>query len=87
MAVYQVKEGCPGCGVCQNICPVNAIIPTGLAVKISDTCIDCGVCMPLCPVGLIEKTPEQLEQVKAAAMKADKENGRRKADAQTDSGV
>lgn len=86
MAVYKVKEGCPGCGVCQNICPVNAIIPsTGLAVKISDTCIDCGVCEAVCPVGLIEKALVQVQAATKAT--ADKENGRRKADAQTYSGV
>lgn len=54
--MYQVKDGCPGCGACQDICPVNAIVlSTGLAMKITDTCIDCGVCAPVCPVNLIEK--------------------------------
>jgi NAD-dependent dihydropyrimidine dehydrogenase PreA subunit len=55
--MYRIKEGCPGCGACLNICPVNAIIPGGsLAVSIAGDCIDCGLCAGLCPVGLIEKS-------------------------------
>lgn len=62
--MYSVKEGCPGCGACQNVCPVNAITPgSGLAVVISEDCIGCGVCAGTCPIGLIERVPENAPPV------------------------
>lgn len=58
--MYTVKEGCPGCGACQGVCPVNAITPgSGLAVVINEDCIGCGVCAGTCPIGLIERVPEK----------------------------
>ena len=56
--MFRVKEGCPGCGACDYICPVGAINPgSGLGVVISGDCVDCGVCVGTCPVRLIEKAP------------------------------
>ena len=51
--MYVIKEGCPGCGACLDVCPVNAIKPGKLAVTISSDCIDCGICKAACPIGLI----------------------------------
>ncbi len=56
--MYQVKDGCPGCGNCLAVCPVDAITPNGLGVTITDKCIDCGVCVSACPIGLIYQTPK-----------------------------
>lgn len=57
--MFRVKDDCPGCGACDNICPVGAITPgPGLGVVISTDCIDCGVCAGTCPIRLIEKIPE-----------------------------
>ncbi|MEW6423176.1 MAG: 4Fe-4S binding protein [Bacillota bacterium] len=58
--MYRVKEGCPGCGACDNICPVGAITAgSGLGVVITDDCIDCGVCVGTCPIRLIVKVTEK----------------------------
>lgn len=56
--MYSVKDGCPGCGACLGVCPVNAIVPGNLAVTITAECVDCGVCVSKCPIRLIEKAFE-----------------------------
>lgn len=56
--MHIVKEGCPGCGACLGICPVDAIRPQNLGVTVAQTCVDCGLCVAACPVGLIEKAAE-----------------------------
>lgn len=63
--MYIVKAGCPGCGSCQNVCPVGAITQDGIGVKIDDKCVDCGFCVHSCPVRLIEPgpVPAQVESV------------------------
>ncbi|MBN1225952.1 MAG: 4Fe-4S binding protein [Deltaproteobacteria bacterium] len=44
------EENCTGCGVCKNVCPVDAI--TGKKKELHtidpDTCIRCGACMAAC---------------------------------------
>ena len=48
------QDKCTGCGVCVDICPVDAItMKDGKAVIDEDACIDCGVCVSECPVEAI----------------------------------
>jgi Fe-S-cluster-containing hydrogenase component 2 len=45
-----------GCNNCFNICPVDAIYPTGTADKIAilDHCVYCGACEHSCPYDVLE---------------------------------
>ena len=45
-----------GCNNCFNICPVDAIYPTGTADKIAtlDHCVYCGACAHSCPYDVLE---------------------------------
>ena len=55
MSVKIDNEKCTGCGVCVDVCPVNALeIKDGKAV-VSDDCIDCGVCINECPTEAISQ--------------------------------
>lgn len=55
MAVQVNNEKCTGCGVCVEVCPVNAIkVENGKAV-IGGECVDCGGCIAQCPVEAISK--------------------------------
>lgn len=91
--MFRVKEGCPGCGACDNICPVGAITPgSGLGVVISADCIDCGVCAGTCPIRLIEKVPESdSTAVKSTGKKSPPAEGSQvkggSTDAEADSGL
>ena len=45
---------CTGCGLCKNICPVNAIEMLSdsegfIHPTVSDSCINCGICTKKCP--------------------------------------
>lgn len=47
-------EICTGCGVCMEICPVDAIVMNnGIAKIIVDKCRGCYACQNACPAGAI----------------------------------
>ncbi len=41
--------GCIGCKICENVCPVSAIVVDGVAKVDYNKCIKCGVCAEKCP--------------------------------------
>ena len=53
--MYSVDESiCTGCGVCEDVCPREAIsITQGVAVIDHHICNDCGSCFSVCPQGAI----------------------------------
>jgi len=55
--------GCIGCGLCQKICPNNAIhVEQNLAYIDYDKCDSCGLCATVCPKHLIADN-KKLEEV------------------------
>jgi Fe-S-cluster-containing hydrogenase component 2 len=60
MSVVVNQEKCAGCGVCIEVCPVQAI-SLNLKRKAqinSEKCIECGKCARECPNQAIELAPE-----------------------------
>ena len=57
---YQVSDKCAGCGVCEKICPVSAIVmktKKGASVKqprFTSRCEHCQGCVNLCPLRAIQ---------------------------------
>ncbi len=51
------KDACLGCGSCEAVCPVGAIIlqDDGKAEVDQDACLDCGACVGACPVEAISQ--------------------------------
>ena len=60
------EEECTGCGKCEEVCPMDAIVVNEVSHIIKDRCIGCGVCVSKCPSDAIhlrnkEKTIEPPE--------------------------
>ena len=55
MAVIIDAEKCEGCGVCVDVCPMEAITmnDNDKAVVDADVCGDCGACVDECPTEAI----------------------------------
>lgn len=51
----QVDEAkCKGCGICENVCPTEAIIVVGKKAKVDDKkCLACSHCWDQCPEGAL----------------------------------
>ena len=43
------SEKCTGCGICVDVCPVNAIEVNQEAVVNDETCTGCAACVSECP--------------------------------------
>ena len=49
MAAVVDKDKCTGCGLCVDVCPVEAITLDEVAKIAADICTDCGKCIEECP--------------------------------------
>ena len=50
MAVQIDQEKCNGCGLCVDVCPLQAISLENDKAKVDqDTCTECGQCVDECP--------------------------------------
>lgn len=47
------KDKCTGCGLCADICPIEAIKLEDEIAVVNDECIECGICVDTCPVEAI----------------------------------
>ena len=52
---FFANDGCIGCGLCQTICPVNAIqMEEGRPVWVKEQCVHCLGCLHRCPAASIQ---------------------------------
>lgn len=55
MTIYKIiKERCSACGLCADICPVEAISQIGEYMIDAGVCNGCGLCREDCPSGAID---------------------------------
>jgi ferredoxin len=55
VAIIVNPDECTGCGICADICPVEAIELNDVAEIDEETCTECGTCLGECPVEAISE--------------------------------
>ena len=50
---------CTGCGICQDVCPQDAVRVTRVAAIDVTRCTGCGTCVMYCPQGAIRLLPDE----------------------------
>ena len=61
--IYIDEEKCAGCGVCEDVCPVEAVqVSDGVARIDQDRCNECQACVEACPNEAILVVIEPAEQ-------------------------
>jgi ferredoxin len=61
--IYVDGEKCAGCGVCEDVCPVEAVrVSDGVARIDQDRCNECEACVEACPNGAILVVIEPTEE-------------------------
>jgi len=54
------SEKCTGCGICEDVCPANAIKVNGQALVRPELCTGCGLCVGECPNNAIILTQQKV---------------------------
>ena len=61
--IYVDDEKCAGCGVCEDVCPVEAVrVSDGVARIDQDRCNECEACVEACPNEAILVVIEPVEE-------------------------
>jgi Fe-S-cluster-containing hydrogenase component 2 len=61
-----MMTNCNHCGLCIDMCPVQAIkrIPAGTVILNKNICVGCQACVAFCPRGVMRKTEARIEPFK-----------------------
>ncbi len=62
MAVVVDEKKCTGCGICEDVCPKDAIHVINSIAVVNDNCIDCSICVKRCPENAISKPSQSLQK-------------------------
>lgn len=54
MPIVNIREKCTGCGICEAVCPADAISLHETPEINDELCIQCFCCMELCPEGALK---------------------------------